>query len=207
MAGPLFIALMGASVAPAVPISPNEWFNSKDSPKTALRVAESGPITYTIDVAPDGSPVRCYTVSMADLDQKVCEIVMKRARFQPARDEQGRPAFGVHERVASFLMPGRGRQRPDPAKLVVSGADLPAGVSTPAHASVAFVVDRESAIGNCGPAPAERRRFIQVVDALSPLACERLARDYRPAPARNAAGEAVTSVQSAMVRFEASPAR
>lgn len=189
------------AVAPATPVEPNSWFTSKEHSKTALQVANRGAITYTIDVAPDGKALRCTTAGGADLDERVCEIVMKSARFLPARDDQGAPAFAVYEGMASFLMPGK-NTRPDRSKRVVAVDRLPDGVTSPAFARVAFVVDAAGTISQCVSTPGERRRFMQTLEALAPAACDALAKDYRPAPARNAAGEPVASIQSALVRFE-----
>lgn len=203
MSAMLSLVLAGAAVAPATPIQAQTWFNSKDHPKTALQVVERGHVAYTIDVAPDGSAIRCTASVDSDLDRKVCELVMKRARFQPATDEQGRATFSVYEGLASFLMPGKERQRPDRSKLAVAVDQLPAGVTSPANARVAFVVDGAGAISQCATMAGERRRFMQTVEALGPAACENLVREYRPTPVRDAAGQAVASVQSALVRFQA----
>jgi hypothetical protein len=207
MTAVLSIALAGAAVVPATAIEPGGWFTSREHPKTALAVAERGHVAYAIDVAPDGTALRCTTREDTELDRKVCDLVMKRARFLPARDAQGTPAFAVHEGIASFLMPGRDRSRPDRAKLVVAADRLPEGVAGPAYARVAFLVDGVGAISHCAASAGERRRFLQTVEALGPAACDALRRDYRPAPARNLAGEPVASVQSAMVRFELRAAR
>lgn len=206
MAALLSIVVAGAAVVAAAPIEPNTWFSSKDHPKTALAVAERGHIAYTIDVAPDGTAVRCQPAGTTDLDSKVCELVMKRARFQPARDAQGQPAFGLHDGVASFLMPGNTARRPDRAKLAVRVDQLPAGVTSPAYARVAFAVDGAGAISQCASAGGSGGRRMQIVEALAPAACERLGKDYRAVVARNAAGEPVPSVQTVMVRFEVPPA-
>lgn len=203
----LSIVLAGAAVSPATPVEPQTWFNSKDNPKTAMRVAERGHVAYTIDVAGDGTPLRCTPEETTDLDQDVCALVMKRARFLPAKDDQGRPVAGTYEAVASFLMPGKQRPRPDRSKLAVAVDSLPEGVTSPAFARVAFLVDGAGTVSQCTPLAAERRRFMQTVPALGPAACENLTRDYRPSPVTDAAGAAVASVQSATVRFEVRPAR
>lgn len=142
------------------------------------------------------------TPEKTDLDRKVCDVVMKRARFQPAKDDEGHPAFGLHEGVANFLLPGKNTGRPERAKLTVSTNELPGGVTSPAYGRVAISVSSSGAISHCATTAGERRRSFQVVEALGPAACENIARDYRPVVARNAAGDPVASVQSVMVRFE-----
>lgn len=202
MAGLLSIILAGAAVAPATPVEASRWFTSKEHPKTAMMVAERGHIAYTIVVSPDGTALRCETPGDTDLDRKVCEIVMKRARFLPAKDDQGRPVFAIHEGVASFLMPGKASRRPDRSRLAVAIDRLPDGVVSPAYARVAFLVDASGATSHCASTAGERRRSMQTVEALGPAACESLAREHKPVPARDAAGTAVASVQTATVRFE-----
>lgn len=197
-----FVLLAGAAVTAATPVEANKWFTSQENPKTALQVAERGGIAYAIDVAPDGTAIRCTPQGSTDLDRKVCELVMKNARFLPAKDDQGRAAYGLYDGMASFLMPGKNNRRPDRAKLAVTVDALPEGATSPAYAKVAFLVDGAGAISQCASAPAERRRFMQTFEALGPAACERLARDYRPTVARDPSGEGVVSVQSVMVRFE-----
>lgn len=197
---PALMSIMLA-LAPATPIEPNTWFTSKEHSKTALAVANRGSISYAIDVAPDGAAIRCEPQGTTDLDRKVCEIIMKSARFLPATDDQGKPAFAVHEGMSSFLMPGK-NSRPDRSKFTVPVDQLPAGVTSPAFARVAFLVDAAGTISSCASTPGERGRFMQTVEALGPAACEKLAKDYRPTPARDATGAAMASVQSVMVRFE-----
>lgn len=201
VAGPIAIILMGAAVAPATPVEPRTWFTSQENPKTALQVAERGAIPYTIDVAPDGKALRCATPGQTGLDQRVCELVMKRARFLPATDDRGQPAFAVYEGVASFLLPGK-HERPDPAKLNFAVDGLPGGIASPAYAKVALLVDGAGAIRHCAATAGEQRRRIQVVEALGPTACAHLAKDYRPPLARDGAGAAVPSVQTVLVRLE-----
>lgn len=99
-------------------------------------------------------------------------------------------------------MPGKDGRRGDPSKLAVTVDRLPDGIVGPAYARVAFLVDASGAVQHCTSVPGERRRFLQTVDALGPQACDALARGYRPTLARDAAGVAVTSVQTVMVRFE-----
>jgi hypothetical protein len=197
---PLLLSMMLA-LTPATPIEANQWFTSKKHSKPALAVARRGSLSYVIDVAPDGSAIRCTPAVADDLGGDVCEILMKSARFEPAKDAQGQPAFAAHYGIASFLMPGN-KGRPDRSKLAVKVDALPAGATAPAYARISFLVDAAGVIGSCVTTPGEQRRFMQTTDALGPSACEHAAKDFHPAAVRNAAGEAVPSVQSIMVRFD-----
>ena len=71
MPGILSIVLAGAAVVPAVPVDPGKWFTSQEHPKTALQVTERGHIGYAIDVAPDGTALRCTPRDDTDLDRRL----------------------------------------------------------------------------------------------------------------------------------------
>jgi hypothetical protein len=201
MTGLLSVVLAATAVAPVTPVAANTWIVSKDHPKTTLLVSERGGVAYTIDVSPDGGLLRCEPLEKTGLDRKICEILMKNARFLPARDDQGNPIFGVYDGFANFALPGKDR-RQDRSKLTVAVSQLPEGIASPAFAKVAFLVDGAGRISHCTSTVGERRRFMQTVEALGPAACNKVVNDYRPVPARNGAGEAVLSVQTVMVRFE-----
>jgi hypothetical protein len=88
MAASLSILVAAAAVIPATAVEPAGWSTSKEHPKTALMVAERGPIACMIDVSPDGAALRCTTQGQTDLD-KMCELVMKHARFLPGEGRSG----------------------------------------------------------------------------------------------------------------------
>jgi hypothetical protein len=196
----LFSILL-AAVVPVTPVAANTWIVSKEHPKTTLLVSERGGVAYTIDVSPDGALLRCETPEKTGLDRKICEILTKNARFLPAKDDQGNPLFGVYDGFANFALPGKDR-RQDRSKLAITVDRLPEGVTSPAYARVAFLVDGAGAISQCASTTGERRRFMQTVESLGPAACDKVMKEYRPAPVRNAAGDPVPSVQTVTVRFE-----
>ena len=69
------------------------WNN--DYPVPALRRNEQGTVTFVLHVAPDGRVSDCVVLvssESASLDQKTCEIMRTRARFEPATDIEGHPA-------------------------------------------------------------------------------------------------------------------
>ncbi len=195
------IILAAGTVTPATPVAANTWIASKEHPKTTLLVSERGGVGYTIDVSPEGALLRCETEKNTGLDRKICEILMKNARFLPAKDDQGNPVAGVYDGFANFALPGKDR-RQDRSRLVVTVEQLPEGVASPAFARIAFLVDSTGGISHCASTVGERRRTMQTVEALGPAACDKAVKDYRATPGRNAAGVAVPSVQTLQVRFE-----
>jgi TonB family protein len=52
--------------------------------------ARTGVVAYQLVLDPEGLPTECRVIESsghADLDALTCDILMKRARFSPARDE------------------------------------------------------------------------------------------------------------------------
>ncbi|MDB5736695.1 MAG: energy transducer TonB [Sphingomonas bacterium] len=71
---------------------PAGWASSDDYPPGALRNEEQGSTGIVLAVGPDGKPTGC-TVSRSsgfpDLDDVTCKLMMRRARFTPAKDAAG----------------------------------------------------------------------------------------------------------------------
>ena len=67
-------------------------FSGDDYPLEALRNEEQGTVAVLLQVEPSGRVGSCaVTVSSGSraLDRKTCEILQERARFSPARDDEG----------------------------------------------------------------------------------------------------------------------
>jgi TonB family protein len=73
--------------------SMGEWTNAGDYPAEARRRGETGTSRVLVAVTEEGRPSRC-TVDQASgskaLDQATCDLMMKRGRFLPPRDEAGK---------------------------------------------------------------------------------------------------------------------
>lgn len=67
---------------------------SDDYPAAALRREEEGITSYRLNVSDAGLPVKCEierSSGFADLDERACAILVRRARFEPATDRHGNP--------------------------------------------------------------------------------------------------------------------
>ena len=70
------------------------WFRAGDYPASALRNDETGSVVMRLAVAADGRTESCDVVvgaGSAALDQRSCEVILERSRFDPALDAEGRP--------------------------------------------------------------------------------------------------------------------
>ncbi|MDF7773917.1 energy transducer TonB [Sphingomonas sp. AOB5] len=101
MAGLKFLAAIAAlSVAPAAwaqksslrPIDPFKWITNNDYPMESLRRREQGMVYFRLDVDEKGKVSACtitQTSGFRRLDDTVCAALKARARFIPARNEEG----------------------------------------------------------------------------------------------------------------------
>ncbi|WP_131818620.1 energy transducer TonB, partial [Sphingomonas turrisvirgatae] len=72
--------------------SPQSWVTDDDYPPAALRSGDAGTVGFRLDVAADGRVTSCTVTSSSGsslLDQTACRLLQRRARFNPAEDENG----------------------------------------------------------------------------------------------------------------------
>jgi periplasmic protein TonB len=72
----------------------NSYFSTDDYPPSALRNEEQGTTAVRLTVGPDGRVSDCTITSSsgsATLDNATCNILKRRARFNPAKDQAGNP--------------------------------------------------------------------------------------------------------------------
>jgi TonB family protein len=70
-------------------------FSSNDYPAVAVREGQSGRVRFALLIQEDGRVADCTIVSTSgvpSLDSQACAILMERARFEPARGSDGKPA-------------------------------------------------------------------------------------------------------------------
>lgn len=78
--------------------SPAYWLRAKDYPTTLLRQRQQGLVKFRLSIDDQGIPTQCHiqrSTRPEGFDTAVCEGLMKRARFEPARTRDG-------EAIASY---------------------------------------------------------------------------------------------------------
>lgn len=97
------------STAP-VPIgNPGVWILPKDYPAKALDQYKGGLIYFRLSIDAGGKPTQCAiqrAVNEGEFAQSTCSVLMKRARFQPARDASGNPVPSFWQSSARFNVSG-----------------------------------------------------------------------------------------------------
>lgn len=197
----LFTAVAG-QLTPVQAIDPRSWIGQDEYPPTALQGGERGYFVAHISVSADGSPTHCAPVQPSALSRAACAIIMKRARFHPARDLDGNPSSGLFTHQLLFRIPGRNLP-PRPLGIVAQFTvdRLPEGARNPSYVRIAFDVNPRGQVQGCTPTRYEPNDPQDVILLLGKLACSQIS-DLKPPVARNERGEKITSIQSAVVRFD-----
>ena len=190
--------VLAAQLSAPIPTNFNQWFTPADVPIEELTLERPTVVPFRVTVAPSGQVQACEVEigsGIADVDDLTCELVRKRAKFRPATDANGRPAYGVYRSFARWLITEQ-PQMPGPvttSDLEVSVAQLPSGVRSPAAVKVMFAVDRMGRASSCVGERAQDH------PALVKVACSQFVEHLRPRPATTAEGAAVDSVQNGTV--------
>lgn len=70
----------------------------RDYPKAAAEAGAQGTVAMRFTVGVDGKPSDCRVTRSSgndDLDETTCRLILKRFRYEPSRDAQGRPYADV----------------------------------------------------------------------------------------------------------------
>jgi protein TonB len=94
----ILLAFLAAATQP-VPLTPVEKLLS-ESDKLAVveRVGAQGTVGIKVTVDVTGRVSDCSVARSSGfkaLDAETCKVIQRKARFSPAKDEQGRPVAGV----------------------------------------------------------------------------------------------------------------
>jgi protein TonB len=88
--------------------NPGNWATTEDYPSRALREERAGTTGFRVTVTPDGRAGSCDITSSSgspDLDQATCSNVLRRARFNPAMDGEGKPTTGSYSGRIRWVIP------------------------------------------------------------------------------------------------------
>lgn len=100
---PGLLAILAVAPILLAAASPPTWgprwaISTDDYPPGARRANRQGTTRYVVAVDKSGAPTNCTIIKSSghqDLDDKTCQLVMKRAKFIPARDDAGDAAPGI----------------------------------------------------------------------------------------------------------------
>jgi TonB family protein len=223
----LALLLAAATSASAVALTPPALIYNPGSQDIEMRTngsRASGEVVYALTIAPNGRVQGCKVVGSSGsprLDSLSCQNASRNLRFRGAHDAQGQPAYSVvrHSMVWSDGYVSSGPRTPG-ADVILKVGRMPAEWAKAPAVRVDFVVGADGAVGSCvsaaeafvrmGGSDAGEPQASLKDERMARAACAALPKAFEVTVARDAAGKAVPSVQSANVIFEdgsASPAK
>lgn len=199
----IFLSLLASSVVATTSATPLPWFDLNDYPTKAFEREWQGVTDFAVVVGPDGKPADCKVTKSSGyemLDRSACWVPMKRIRFTPAVDADGRPTYGVYRSQVAWRRPDRGAlQRDLGPDLEISVNQLPPGTVEPVAIRVAYAVDAAGSPSACTPLPDSSAQPRQLIDVVCSALFQQLPRE--PVTVH---GGAVAAVKTAAVRVNAS---
>ena len=88
--------------------SPSDWISWRDYPSDLLASGAQGIIQFRLSIDADGKPTQCHiqqSTRPEGFDKAVCNAMMKRARFEPARTKDGKAIASYWRTSVRFEMP------------------------------------------------------------------------------------------------------
>lgn len=93
---------------PAKPISsPATWLKPSDYPPDMIRNYQPGLVQFRLVIGEDGRARSCHiqqSTNLEGFDAAVCKGLMRRAEFEPALDEDGRPVVTYYLNLVRFMI-------------------------------------------------------------------------------------------------------
>ena len=122
---PLLLALAAqgnsGQATPARPIDPGSWVGRDDYPLDAAKAGAEGTVGFRLRIDAQGRVTSCETVKSAGpaLDSATCGLILRRARFRPARDAAGAAVAGTYSSTITWRLPAERLVPFAPAQLVI----------------------------------------------------------------------------------------
>ena len=94
------------SSRPVPTTSPTKWLTSPDYPKGPLAIGASAIIRFRVMVSAEGVPTKCaiqQATSSPEFTKLTCDLLVKRARFSPALDRDGKPVASFYTNSVRWL--------------------------------------------------------------------------------------------------------
>ena len=96
---------LSKEASPPVAIDSDEWLRSRDYPPYLVQAGMGGKLTARLTVNKAGKASSCYVIETNKpqlFDDAVCLGLMRRARFEPARDASGDPVASYFFYAVTF---------------------------------------------------------------------------------------------------------
>lgn len=91
-----------------VALNPASWITGDDYPAEALWRGWQGKVSIGWTVDETGRAINCFVMESSGhdaLDKESCRLIVERARYLPAQDDQGRPISSADHRRIVWQLP------------------------------------------------------------------------------------------------------
>jgi len=180
-------------------------FSANDSP-AYLQIDGVSRIVHTRTVVrPDGTIQGCSVdPSSGDtwLDAFTCKLIVRRAKFVPAKWSDGTPVYGVVRVPVTWAVGSPPERKYIKGGLNVTLKQLPMRLESPYFQGLVFGVDEGAKVVSCGAGTEWHPGMDKINLALVSIACDQLTKSFAALPVKDDSGRLVRSVQNASVRFE-----
>lgn len=210
----ILAAQLSLPLALGVPYSDvRSVFSADDYPAYLQQAGQSGTVYTRTTIRPDASIQSC-TIERSSGDPKLdaytCAIIVKRAKFAPAKWTDGSPVYGVIRVPVSWVISNGSNGVPSQEDMLratmpdleLSVNHLPKGAHSIAAVSLEIAADENGRPVTCvewpPPKKAREPRFPELV----PIACQQAIANLTVIPPVDASAESVRSVQSVSVHFK-----
>lgn len=88
--------------------SPGNWARSSDYPESALASGGQALINFMLLIDSNGTPVKCIVqrgTAAKSFRDRSCELLLRRARFDPAINAEGRPVSSYYLNKIRWIIP------------------------------------------------------------------------------------------------------
>lgn len=183
----MFWIVFAAQLSAPQPIK--MWFRNEDTPVKEIVSRGIATLVFRVTTNPQGKVHICEVeISSGNprIDARTCQITMKRARFKPARSQDGTAAYGVFRMPISWKLDTSHSSSPEAvADLILEVNHLPRGTESPKNVRVAFTVDVTGRLLNCD---GETLFGGQPEVSFANIACAQLLQKFIAIPAKNENG-------------------
>jgi TonB family protein len=207
----ILAAQLGLPLALGVPYSDvRSVFSAEDYPAYLQQAGQSGTVYTRTTVRPDASIQSCTVERSSgdpNLDAYTCGIIVKRAKFVPAKWTDGLPAYGVIRVPVSWVISSGPLSEEEMLRATVPDLELsvnhlPKGARSIAAVNLEIAADENGRPVTCvewaPPKNARGRHFPELV----PIACQQVMAGLTVTPPVDASAKSVRSVQSVSVHFK-----
>jgi periplasmic protein TonB len=120
--------------------NPGEWVTTNDYPAQALREERQGTVAFTLQIDARGAVTNCTVTESSGtpaLDEETCRLITLRAKFQPAKNKQGRAITGKFSNRVRWQIPTK----------IAARATYPAPVNVTSTSS--FTINADGTVSDC----------------------------------------------------------